>query len=118
MRPALLASLILSLMLAPVVAQEAAVAPSPEAEQAMRCGVAFGVMRERMTAAADEDAAGTYDTKAATAFAKAAGELIPAGMSVEQFTALAESYVAEVTAPFRETSLSEADCERIIAGAQ
>jgi len=96
-------------------AQEAeAITPSAEAEIALRCGVAFGLTGERLAAAEDSAGAEAYAAKAAVALERAAAELVPAGMSVEAFGALAETYVAELTAPFRATLLSEAECEAVI----
>jgi hypothetical protein len=116
MRPTLLAAALLCAALSPAVGQDAGtVEPSEAAKQAMWCGAAFGVLHERATVADEAAQAAAFDGKANVAFSKAAAELIPAGMTVEQFGELAGTYVEQVTAPFRDSNFSEAECEALVA---
>ena len=91
----------------------AAPAPSEAALKAIWCAAAFGMMA-RSTPADQADVVANYDGKAAAGFAKAAAELIPNGMTVEQFRALTEATAAEVVAPFRAQSYSEDECEAAV----
>lgn len=107
MRRAVLAASLGLFALMPVAAQEL----SPDVDRAMWCGAAFSVLRQ--TASGNE--AARYGDLADAAFAKAAADLIPNGMTVEDFGKLAEDYAGRVVAPFRTESFSEAECEAAAA---
>jgi hypothetical protein len=107
MRRAVLAASLCFCLLTPVRAQEL----SAETSRAMWCGAAFSVLRQ--TSAGDD--AARYGDLADAAFGKAAAELIPSGMTVEEFGALAEDYAARVVSPFRTESFSEIECEAAAA---
>jgi hypothetical protein len=87
----------------------AAPAPSAAARRALWCGAAFTILSTDQSLAAS--AAAEYKTKAGTAFGNAAAELIPEGMTVEQFQGLAERIAADVTAPFREETYTREQCD-------
>ena len=106
MRPLLPALLALLCMPATVAAQEL----SAEADKAMWCGAAYAVMQQATTGSA----AGALGDKADAAFAKAAAELIAAGMTVEEFGALAETYASRLVAPFRTGGFTLEACDALI----
>lgn len=106
MRPALLAAVLL-ISVAAVRAQEL----SPDADRAMWCGAAFAVMQQ---AAGGADAA-ALGGKADQAFARAAEVLIAAGMTVEDFGALAEDYAGRLLSPFRTGGYTQDECEALVA---
>jgi hypothetical protein len=107
MRRAVLAASLCLSALTPAPAQEL----SAEASRAMWCGAAFSVLRQTTTGAE----ATRYGDLADAAFARAAADLIPSGMTVEEFGALAEDYAGRVVAPFRTESFSETECEAAAA---
>ena len=107
MRRAVLSLSLSLLVLTPVAAQEL----SADTDKAMWCGAAFSVLRQTATG----NAAARYGEMADAAFAKAAADLIPGGMTVEDFGALAEDYAGRVVAPFRDESFSETECEAVAA---
>lgn len=119
MRATLTALLLFCLAAVPAAAQQAEAvgatppAPSDAARQAIWCGAAFGITGQRLAAAGETEKAKSYADKASAAFGKAAAELIPAGMTVAQFKAMAETVASEITAPFRDTAFSEAECEAV-----
>ena len=115
MRP-ILAALFLIGIAMPASAQQGAAAPAPSAEtsKTMWCAAAFGLLAG---ATSDQAAAADLQGKSEAGFSRAAAELIPNGMTVEQFKALAEKTATEVAAPFRSVSYTRAECDAAVAPA-
>jgi hypothetical protein len=118
MRPLPHLLILVSLWAGPAAAQESGApaagvpAPSASAQQAIWCGAAFEVLAQR---APDDAAAKALTDKASAAFGKAAAELIAEGMTVDQFKVLAQDAATAVTAPFRDTSYTQAECDAVAA---
>ena len=88
--------------------------PTEAAQRALWCGAAFQILATTTAGNAAQD----YEGMAQRAFTRAARELIPQGMTVEQFRRLAEEAARTVTAPFRQESYTEAECRAAVSATQ
>jgi hypothetical protein len=88
---------------------DAAPTPSPAARQALWCGAAFAILASGE--GIEASVAADYKARAGIAFGNAAAELVPGGMTVDQFKSLAQSIAADVTAPFRDETYTREQCD-------
>ncbi len=113
MRPALLAA-VLCLAATSTFAQQ--IEAGSETDRLLWCGAAFGVLAETQSARNDGIGAAASRALATEGLTRAATSLLAEGMSGESFAVLAADYAERVMAPFRDLSLSQAECEALIDG--